>query len=160
MSRVIGFFVDISDLYAQVRRVYKQRRLDYEKYYSFVEDLGTMQCAIAYGCHRHTEADGFRHALEKIGFTTKFQRIRADPTNPGPVRADWDVALSLDVADRIGNIDMLILGSSCKTLIPLVKWCRSRGVVVIVLACSIGKKMERAADRVIEIPESLLECSK
>ena len=79
MSRNIGFFVDISDLYGQVQRLYKARRLDYEKYYAFVHDLGNIQCALAYGCQKHNEADGFRHALEKIGFETKYMRVRPDP---------------------------------------------------------------------------------
>lgn len=160
MSRNIGFFVDISDLYGQVQRVYKARRLDYEKYYAFVQDLGNVQCAMAYGCQKHNEADGFRHALEKIGFETKYMRVRPDPKQKGPVRANWDVTISLDVADRLEHFDTIILGSSCKTLLPLVKWCKDRGLMVIILACSVGKKMERAATKVIEIPESLLECSK
>lgn len=159
MSRTIGFFVDISDLYAQVKRVYKsRRRLDYEKYLKFVSDIGEVHCAIAYGCQKHNEADGFRHMLEKIGFETKFMRIRVDPKQIGPVRAEWDVIIALDIASRIDCLDTIVLGSSCKALIPAIKWARERGVKVIILACSVGAKMKRAADRVIEIPESLLEC--
>lgn len=157
MSRTIGFFVDISDLYGQVKRVYNSRRLDYEKYYKFVEGLGDIQCAIAYGCQKGVEADAFRFALEKIGFETKFKRVRVDPTATGVLRAEWDVQIALDVADRIERIDTLILGSSCKTLIPVVSWARGNGVKVIILASSVGRKMKRAANKVIEIPESLLE---
>ena len=158
MSRKIGFFVDISDLYTQIKRAYKSRRLNYEKYYKFVSDIGEMQCAIAYGCQKYNEADGFRYMLEKIGFETKYVRIRVDPKQIEPMRADWDVTIALDIADRIDRLDTIVLGSTCKTLLPVVEWCRGRGVMVILLACSVGKKMEKAADRVIEIPESLLEC--
>jgi len=159
MSRKIGFFVDISDLYGQVQRLHKTRRLDYQKYYDYVKDLGLIQCAIAYGCQKHNEADGFIHALEKIGFETKYQRVRPDPRHKGPIRADWDVTITLDVVARIEQFDTLILGSSCKTLLPLIEWCKERGIMVILLAACVGKKMERGANKTIEIPESLLECS-
>jgi len=35
MSKRIGFFVDVSDLYRRVSRKFDGRKLDYKKYYDF-----------------------------------------------------------------------------------------------------------------------------
>lgn len=159
MSRNIGLFVDISDLYIKVRRRYKnQRRLDFRKYYSFVEDLGGIQLAIAYGCQRGVEANGFKFLLSKIGFEPKFQNIGPNPNRDGPIRADWSVQMALDVAGNTPHFNTLVLGSSHKSLLPVVQWAKQRGLMVIILASGISPTMQRAANHSIEIPESLL-CS-
>jgi len=154
MSRRIGLFVDISNLYAQVWRTYK-RRLDYQKFYEYVEKLGCIQTATAYGCQKHNEAEGFRFALEQIGFSTKYKRPRMP--NTGILRADWDVTLALDVVNSSNLLDCLVLGSADKSLIPLILWCKDQGIMVIVLASGIGQSIQRASSKWIEIPESLLE---
>ena len=153
VSRRIGFFADISNLYAHVWRNYKQR-LDYQKYYDYVEKIGVIQRAIAYGCQKHNEAEGFRFALEQIGFTTKYMRPQP---GSGILRANWDVTIVLDIVDSLDLLDCLVIGSSDKRLIPLLEWCKNRGVMSIVFASGISQSVSRAASRSIEIPESLLE---
>ena len=43
MSKRIGMFVDISNLYYCVGKKFPGRKLDYRKYKRFVEDLGEIQ---------------------------------------------------------------------------------------------------------------------
>jgi uncharacterized LabA/DUF88 family protein len=154
MSRKIGLFVDISELFNNISRTYNQRRLDYEKYYEFVADLGVIQCAIAYGSQKYNEAEGFRYCLKQIGFETKYKRPKIKPQ--GTRRVNWNVEIVLDVISKVERFDCLVLGSSDKELTPLVNWARSKGLTVIILACDVGKSLEKAATRVIEIPQSLL----
>ncbi len=156
MSRNIGVFVDISDLYGQIQHVYKYRKLDYAKYLAFIRDLGHVQTAIAYGCQKHNEAEGFMHCLEEIGFQTKFKRPKVSTQRVR--RADWDVTIAVDVFNASENLDIIILGSTNKSLIPLIEWARACGLMVILIACNVGRHIELAASRTIEIPESLLEC--
>jgi uncharacterized LabA/DUF88 family protein len=154
--RQIGLFVDIAGLYSQILHHHKNRRLDYAKYYEFVSTLGDVRCAIAYGAQKNDEAEQFKHALMHIGFDTKYKRAKMDPKR-GLLKANWNVTLTLDAVNWSENVDCLILGSTDKDLIPLIEWCKSKGIMVIVFAAGVNKAMAKAASRVIEIPESLLE---
>jgi uncharacterized LabA/DUF88 family protein len=153
--RRIGLFVDTKDLFSNIARQYAQRRLDYEKYYEFVADLGFIECAIAYGAQKYNEAEGFRNVLAGIGYQTKYRRLRIRPSD-GAAIADNKVLLTVDVMEKLGSFDCLVLGSSDKGLLPLVKWCREQGTTVIILACDVGKSLQAEASKVIEIPFSLL----
>lgn len=155
MSRRIGLFVDISELYNNISRSYNQLKLDYEKYYEYVADLGNIQCAIAYGSQKYNEAEGFRYCLSQIGFETKYKRPKLKP--PGVRRVNWNVEMSLDIVDRIERFDCLILGTSDKEMLPLVQWARGQGITVVILACDVGKSLQKTASRVIEIPYTLLK---
>lgn len=155
MSRRIGLFVDISELYNNISRTFNQYKLDYEKYYEYVADLGTIQSAIAYGSQKYNEAEGFRYCLTQIGFETKYKRPKLKP--PGTRRVNWNVEMTLDIVDRIERFDCLIIGSSDKELLPLVEWAKMKGLTVIILACDVGKSLNKTASRVIEIPHTLLK---
>jgi uncharacterized LabA/DUF88 family protein len=124
--------------------------------FTYVEGLGSIQLAIAYGCQKHNEAEGFRFALEQIGFETKYKSPNMDG-KAGILRANWDVTITLDITNSIERLDCVVLGSADKRLVPLISWCKERGVKVIVLASGIGQSVERMASMSIEIPESLLE---
>lgn len=157
MSRRVGFFVDVSDLYSGVQREHGGGRLDYKKYYEFVADLGEVVCAIAYGFQKSAEAEGFRLALEKFGYETKYRRLRVDNISGKWVRGlSWNVVITLDIINRIDRLDTIVLGSTDKELVPLIEWAREEGVQVIIFAAGVGKSISRAATRVIEVPNSLL----
>lgn len=159
MSKRIGFFVDVSDLYRRVSRKFDGRKLDYKKYYDFVADLGQVQQAIAYGSQLNDEARGFIFCLRNIGFHTKYKEPRTFTTEDGHIRRliNWNVGICMDVVNMVDNLDMVVLGSSDSDLLPLVKWCSSIGLKTIVFSCGVGKRLNEEASEVIEIPESLLE---
>lgn len=160
MSRRIGLFVDISDLYSSVQRAHSGKRLDYKSYYDFVGSLGEIICAMAYGFQKSNEAEGFRRALSKFGYETKYRRLRMDQIARKWTRGlSWNVVLTLDVINRIERLDTIILGSTNKELIPLIEWAREEGVKVIIFAADVGSSMQFAASNVIEIPNSLLVSS-
>jgi uncharacterized LabA/DUF88 family protein len=145
----IGIFLDISNLYYSVKNKYN-RKIDYKKYWEFVEDLGEIQQAIAYGASMDGQARNFIHALRKIGFLTKFKQ-------PKMQKANWDVGIAVDAINMIGKLDLVVLGSADGDFAPLTEYLRLNGVDVIILACNISKELRNLCTRYIEIPESLLE---
>lgn len=158
MSKRIGVFADISNLYYCIGKKYEGRKLDYSKFLDYIKDLGDVQQAIAYGAQLNNEAAEFIRCLAHIGFTTKYKTPKAY-TNDGKLRrkADWDVGITIDIVKMIDRLDMIVLATADGDLVDAVEWARSKGVDVIILACGISRDLRETATRYIEIPESLLE---
>lgn len=158
MSKRIGVFVDVSNIYYCIGKKFEKRKLDYRKYLAFVRDFGELVKVLAYGSQMNNEAAGFIHALQKIGFQTKFKAVKSYQDEAALRRkADWDVGITMDIVNMIDRFDMIILGTADGDLEPVVKWAVNRGVDVIVFACGISKDLKSVATQFIEIPESLLE---
>ena len=153
----IGIFIDVSNLYYCVGKKFN-RKLDYKKYYTYVEQLGDIKQAIAYGAQLKNEARGFIHCLEEVGFTPKYKKPKIFH-NDGKVRhkADVDVDIAMDIVRKINSLDLIILGCADSDLAPVVDWSQECGVNVIVLATGIAHELRTAAYSSIEIPESFLE---
>jgi uncharacterized LabA/DUF88 family protein len=158
----IGMFVDVSNLYYCIQKKFPKRKLDYRKYKRFVEDLGDIHQAIAYGAQMSRQADGFKYCLEQIGYTAKYKTPKVYVAADGSEKrkADWDVGIAMDMVSMIDRFDMIILGSGDGDMLPVVEWCMRRGVDVVILATGISKDLKRYATQAIEIPESLLEVQK
>ena len=158
MSKRIGIFADVSNLYYCVGKKFQDRKLDYEKYYDYVKPLGEIQQAIAYGAQMDDKAEGFIHALKKIGFRPKYKTPKTY-TNDGKIRrkADWDVGIAMDMVTMIDKLDMILLGTADGDMEPVVTWALSKGVDVVILACGISKDLKDISTSWIEIPESMLE---
>ena len=157
MAKKIGIFVDVSNLYFCLSSKFG-RKLDYAKYYSYIQDLGEVEVAIAYGAQVKGQANKFLHYLQQVGYETKYRSPKAFIDN-GTVRkkADCDLQIAIDIVNYVEQIDMLILGSADGDFKPLIKMAKEKGVMTIILACQISKDLKQIADEFIEIPESLLE---
>ena len=161
MSKRIGIFADVSNLYYCIGKKFHGKKLDYEKYYAFLADFGEISQAIAYGAQMKDEAANFIHALKKIGFTPKYKCPKT--WGKGETfnrKADWDVGMAMDMVNLIERLDMIILGTADGDLAPAVEWAIQKGVQVIVVGCGISRDLKNCATRYIEIPESLLEEKK
>lgn len=158
MAKRIGVFVDVSNLYYCIGKKYKERKLDYKKYWEFIKELGDIQQAIAYGAQINNEASNFIYCLKQIGFQAKYKTPKSYSHQPNFKRkADWDVGLAIDIVNMIDRFDMIILGTADGDLTPAVEWAQQRGVDVVVFACGISRDLKNIARQFIEIPESLLE---
>jgi len=158
----LGVFLDVSNLYYCIQKKFPKRKLDYRKYKRFIEDLGEIQQAIAYGAQMSSQADGFIYCLQQMGFHTKFKAPKVYPGEGENVKrkADWDVGIAMDVVNMIDRFDMIILGTGDGDMLPLVEWCMRKGVDVVILATGISRDLKKQATKAIEIPESLLESKK
>ena len=158
----IGMFVDVSNLYYCVNKKFGKRKLDYRKYMQFVEDLGQIQKAIAYGAQMSNQARGFILCLKEIGFETKYKTPKTYHGEGTDIKrkADWDVGIAMDMVNMIDRFDMIVLGSGDGDMLPVVEWATRQGVDVVILACTISRDLKDHATTCIEIPESLLETPK
>jgi len=158
MSKRIGVFVDVSNLYYCISKKFDKRKLDYRKYMKFIQDFGSISHAIAYGAQLKNEAVGFIHCLKQIGFEPKYKSPKDYHNKDNFKRkADWDVGIAIDVVRMIDHLDMVILGTADGDLTPLVEWVKERGVEIVVLSCGISRELKDVANKYIEIPESMLE---
>jgi uncharacterized LabA/DUF88 family protein len=154
----IGIFIDVSNLYYCIANKFNQRKLDYSKYYKYIEDLGNIEIAIAYGAQIKNQASKFLYALNNIGFQTKYRSPKAFLDN-GNVRkkADCDLQIAVDIIKNLNEIDLLILGSADGDFKPILELANNHNIKTIVIACKISGDLKEVADEFIEIPESLLE---
>jgi len=157
MSKRIGIFVDTSDLYHKIRRKF-ENKLCYERYFDIVAEWGEIKWAFAYGMQIEREARGFISCLTTAGFHVRFKRPRIIHCEDREIkRCEWGVGITIDIVEALEEFDVVVLGSSNSDLIPLIKWIRSQGREVIILACGVPKNMKDAANSVVEITEDYLE---
>ena len=158
MAKKIGIFCDVSNLYYCIATKYNNRKLDYNKYYNYIQDFGDIIMAFAYGAQIKGQASKFLYALKQIGFQPKYRSPKAYHDN-GTVRkkADCDLQIAVDIIENLDAIDLLVLGSADGDFKPIIKLAIKQNVKVLVIACKISKDLKDVADEFIEIPESLLE---
>ena len=152
----IGVFCDVSNLYYCVSHRFEGRKLDYRKYLAFIQDLGDIQYAYAYGSQMKGQAHAFVAALKGAGFIPKFKSPKEIQGKVYKRKADWDVGIAIDMIKGMTDLDTMILGSADSDMAPAVEYVREQNVKVIVFACGVSRELHDLCD-VLEIPESLLE---
>ena len=156
MSRRIGFFVDVSNLYYCMGKKYPNRKISYSKLTEYVRGIGGITKSIAYGADKGKLTEGFIHFLKTLGFETKFKEPIGFAGNTR-YKADWDVGITVDMLNMMDRFDTVILSTADGDLEPAVAHLVRQGVDVIILACGINKALKESATKFIEIPESMLE---
>jgi uncharacterized LabA/DUF88 family protein len=163
MSKRIGVFMDVSNLYYCCNQKY-QAKLNYKAYLDFIKGYGDVTQAIAYGAQLKDEARKFIAVLEHLGFQAKYKCPKTFEGTGTAVKrkADWDVGIAMDIVQIcLGvGVDTIFIGSADSDLVPVVNWTVNRGVTVVVLACGISRDLKDVATKWIEIPESMLEGNK
>lgn len=150
----IGVFVDVGNIYYCVDKKFEGRKLDYRKYLEHCRELGEVHQMFAYGNQAKDEAPGFVHFLQQIGFNTRFFELATDKPKR---RADWNCGITVDVANVIQRLDLVIVGSANPDLEPLANWVRSQGCNIIFFAAGISQRLKNNCTRFIEITEEILE---
>jgi uncharacterized LabA/DUF88 family protein len=154
MMSNVGIFVDVGNLYYCLGKKFPGRKLDYGMYLdaSKIAGDGEIYTAKAYGSQMAEEAVGFITCLTKLGYTPHY--ISLDEKKR---RVHFDSQITIDVIKHIEKIDTVVLGSANPDLIPLVEYCKNRGLKVVVMAAGINKDLRKAATKAIEIEQELLE---
>lgn len=149
MSRNIGFFVDVSNVYHCVKKKFPGRKISYSKLADYVAGLGSVKKAVAYGLDQGTQTLGFIHTLKKLNFEPKFKTTQH--------RLDWNVGITVDMLHMRDRFDTVVLASADGDLEPAIAYLMAEGLEVIILACGISHKLKNICTKNIEIPESMLE---
>lgn len=154
----LGVFVDVSNLYYCIDKQYSKKKIDYQKYLSYVRDLGRVKFAIAYAAVMGTQAEGFLHALEGFGFEVKTRTPKEYPITGGGIKrkCDFDVQIAIDMINRSTQMDMCILGSADGDLTPAVDWLGGKGIPTVIFASGISNELAKSSKTAIEIPPSIL----
>ena len=154
MSKHIGIFMDVSNLYYSIKRSFGNSKLDYGKFLEYFKAVGDITKAVAYGAQIGSQANAFIRKIEKQGFETKYKQPK---TFADKKKADWDVGIAIDIVRCLDTLDIVVLGSADSDLAPLVEYARDHGRDVIVMASGISGDLKEVATESIEIYESLLE---
>lgn len=157
MSKRLGIYVDISNLYYTIEKTYK-KKIDYKKYLEFLADLGEVKFAIAYVSVLGTQSDGFLHALQELGFELRARVPKVYNMPGGGIKrkCDHDVYMALDMVDRLSQMDLCVLGSADGDMTCAVDWLRVRNVPTVIFASGISAELAKSAKSAIEIPPSIL----
>lgn len=152
MSKQVGIFADVANLFYCINKRFSGRKLDYEKFRNKALDSEQLYRAFAYGTQIDLEAVKFIDCLKHFQYTPKFKKPRQNEN-----RVNWSVGIAVDIFRIIDRIDIVVIGSSDNDLIPLIEWLKERGRSCVILASGISRDLKDIADRWCEIDESLLE---
>lgn len=144
-------YIDIHNHNYYIKKNWPGRRLDIKKYMLFLERIDLIERSFAYGTYYEDTAKNFIKLIHHAGFETKFKKISKD---------SWfcmDVEIAVDIVKQLRFTSTIIIGSSNRTLAPLITWVRNQGVKVIVVGCGINTELKEACDEWLEIPEEVLE---
>ena len=158
----IGIFVDTCDLYHKVKRIFgRGNKVRFDIFTDLEENVGSSDVIvklIAYGMR--SDSQGFSKYLQSLGFTINFKSPRIHKIGDKQIKiCDWNVTLVFDVLEALPSLDTVVIGSSNGLLLPLIKYLKSKGVYVIVIASGIPESLAKAADEYQEIVEEDLESS-
>jgi uncharacterized LabA/DUF88 family protein len=158
MAKRVGVFCDVSNLYHCAKKRFRNKKLNYQKYLKFVEDLGTIDTAIAYGAQVKNEARNFIHSLQSFGYTTKYKKPKVFRNGKLTERkADWDIGIVVDIIKKLDDLDLIIIGSADGDFVPFVEYLLEQGKQVVIFACNISSDFASTKAVIIEIPETLME---
>ena len=147
MKKRTGVFVNVSELYYNINRKWG-RKLNYLKYLRKIESEGyRVHRAIAYGIQQENEAIGFISCLKHFGFEPKYKNNDFD----------WSVGMAVDVVRMLSKLDAVVLGTSNRSILPLIEWVKNHGSQCIIFACEITQDLKDACDKYFLITEDFLE---
>jgi uncharacterized LabA/DUF88 family protein len=130
----VGVFLDNVNLYLQCKDRYGVSP-DHAKLLEKAVDGNHLSRAIAYGVRAGPKMDGWRAALERLGYEVR----EKEPSNG---KADWDTDLAMDVWRMIDRLDVVVLMTGDGDFVPVVNRCHELGRLVRVM--SVGGSTSNA----------------
>lgn len=158
MSKV-GVFVDCVDQYYTVKRKYNAK-LSYLKYMEKAIKLskGEIVQSVAYGVQLDNEASKFISTLKFYGYEPKYRKAEIYDGRPDIKSTNVYIKMFADIMRALDNIDIIVIGSSDRELIPMLQYIKERKIEVILLSCSISEELASFTDISVEITRDMLEC--
>src|SRR5215471_6819856 len=144
--------VCVNNLYKNVTKKFKGRKLNYQSYLDVLKDKekeGKEEKVIAHAYVSDlTGSAKFLTCLRRYGY-----KLHYDETLK---KYRWNVGACVEVCKNIDNLNIVVIGSSSIEFIPLIEWLKRNGVKVIIFACNISHRLRSIADECIEITEDML----
>lgn len=159
--KMIGIFVDVSNLYYCIGKKFPEKKLDYLAYLTLAQGENAIYRARAYGIELDKEASKFKTCLKHYGYEPIYKAPKIyENKETGEKhyrRMSWNVGITTDVVRLIDKLDIIILGSSDPELVPLVEWIKEKGRECLILACGISRELKAVANGYKEITEDYLK---
>ena len=146
----IGVSCDVNNLFQEIAKKYPKRKLNYRALYGYVDDLGVIKYARAYGSQLRNEAAIFIECLKRIGYTPRYEYKNRNRDY------NWSVDLAVDTISSLKDVDLTVICSNRRVLIPLLQYLKQQNKRIIILAANIPEIFSNYAE-CVEIPESMLE---
>lgn len=157
--------VDTRNIMWCLNKCYGRGRLNYGDYMrKAVPQEDVLYRGIAYIAQEEEQSYKFASFLQHLGLESRFKppvkKYQRDPDAEAVYQPiELDVMLAIDVMKiaSTNKLDRLVIGSTSRTLEDLIVTVkRDFGIHTTVFACGVPIALKRAADSVIEIPESML----
>lgn len=152
----IALFADVQNLYYTVRQVHGCH-FNYAALWAELSARGDIVIAQAYAIDRgDARQQQFQQILRNLGFTVKLKPYiqRSD----GSAKGDWDVGITIDVLDAIGQADEIVLASGDGDFDRLLERVRAGGAEATAYGAPglTAQSLIRAATRYVPIEGRLL----
>jgi uncharacterized LabA/DUF88 family protein len=141
----VGIFVDAANVSASAQRAHG-RQFDFSAVLDLVGER-ERAVAIAYVVDNGQAGfEKFAHALREMGYLVKVKQPSRRPD--GTVKADWDMALAMDVIEARHRVDSVLIVSGDGDFVPLVRRLKRwrKRVEVAAFAHAIHPELRRTAD--------------
>ncbi|OGC42625.1 hypothetical protein A2Y85_08315 [candidate division WOR-3 bacterium RBG_13_43_14] len=152
----IALFVDSQNLYYSAKMGYAAK-VNYEKLLNLISGKRQLIKAYAYIVQPPDgDVKPFATSLERIGYIvkTKDVRTRAD----GSAKANWDMAIALDILGMIDHVDTIVLASGDGDFVPLVDFIKNKNKRVEIFSFSenTAYDLKEKADRFEPLGENVI----
>jgi len=152
----IGLFVDVQNIFYGARQF--NAKLDFDLLLKKTVNHRRLIRAFAYVVQSaDVDQSGFLTMLQHKSFEVKSKtlRLRSD----GTAKADWDVAMTVDILSMVDYFDVVILVSGDGDFVPLVNMVKTRGALVEVYSFiqNTSRDLIESADSHFPIDQSFLK---
>lgn len=147
----VGVLIDVQNMYHSAKNLY-QARVNFREILKTAVAGRRLIRAIGYVVTTETgEEKAFLEALEKAGIEIRSKELQIFPG--GMKKADWDVGMAVDAIELSKKLDSIILITGDGDFVPLVKYLKTQGqqVEVIAFAQSASNKLKEMADDFIDL---------
>jgi len=143
-----ALFVDVSNLYYNARKVF-DGKVNYATYCSCIDQVDILHMN-AYGT-THKINDKFLGTLARLKFTLYFKEATDKIKH-----WDWNVQMAMDLA-RVGDkLDVVYFGTSNPAILPMLIYCRERGIRTCIYSIRIPRILKDNADEYKEVEKGAI----
>jgi len=155
-----ALLVDSSNLFYCIGKRWPERRLDYDKWVEAIKAEVEIVASFAYGAQINDQAKGFITCLRHLDFIVRYISVdgseEKDAIKQQLKQHNWNVQIAIDALNVLGNVDIVILGSTDKNLAPLISHIIDKGKKCYIYACGIPQMFKELGVKAIEIKDDLL----
>lgn len=150
----VGVFIDTQNLYHSAKSIHRSN-VNYEELIDQAVHGRKLVRAFAYVIKSEENSEEkFFEAIQEIGIEIRVKDLQVFHT--GAKKADWDVGIAVDIIRLTEKLDVVVLASGDGDFIEVIRYCKSRGVRVEVMAFekTTNSKVLEEVDHFVDLGDS------